>query len=129
VTAPLRRLGDRFTLELCLAAADDRPPPSWVIEALTALPEVLVDGSRRQGALDRACVDFTEAMVLRGRVGERFPIMVTEVEKDGARVQFREPAVLAKARGAGLEAGVEAEAEVTAVHPEEGRIDLRVVDQ
>ncbi len=127
VTAPLRRLGDRFTLELCLGASADRPPPSWAVDALAALPEVLKDGARRQSALDRACVDFTEAMLLRDRVGDRFPVVVTDVERDGARVQFRDPAVLARARGDGLEPGAEAEVELTAVLPDEGRIELRVV--
>jgi exoribonuclease R len=126
VTAPLRRLGDRFAIELALAAHDGRPPAGWAVDALATLPEVLQEGGRRQAALDRACVDFTEAMVLRGRVGERFRVLVTEVEDDGARVQFRHPAVLARARGHGLVAGEEAEVELAAVDLAEGRIDLRV---
>ena len=127
VTAPLRRLGDRFAIELALAAHDGRPPEAWSTEALTTLPEVLQEGGRRQAALDRACVDFTEAMVLRARVGERFEVLVTEVDGDDARVQFREPAVLARAHGDGLVAGEEAEVELVATDPEEGRIELRVV--
>ena len=127
VTAPLRRLGDRFATELALAAHEGRAPGGWAVEALDVLPTVLEDGGRRQAALDRACVDFTEAMVLRGRVGERFSVLVTEVEEDGARVQFRDPAVLARAKGHGLEAGDEAEVELVGVHPEEGRIELSVV--
>lgn len=127
VTAPLRRLGDRFAIELALAAHDGRPPAGWAVDALDSLPEVLEEGGRRQSALDRACVDFTEAMILRDRVGQRFAVVVTDVEDDDARVQFREPAVLAKARGQGLKAGQEAEVEVVAAHPDEGRVDLRVV--
>jgi exoribonuclease R len=127
VTAPLRRLGDRFALELALAAHDGRAPAGWATEALDALPEVLEDGARRQAALDRACVDFVEAMVLRGRVGERFPVLVTEVEEGEARVQFRDPAVLARTNGDGLVAGEEVEVELTAVRPEEGRIELSPV--
>jgi len=127
VTAPLRRLGDRFAIELALAAHDDRAAESWAVDALATLPEVLEDGTRRQSALDRACVDFTEAMVLRDRVGQRFEVVVTEVEDDDARVQFRAPAVLAKARGHGLEAGRKVEVEVVGVHPDEGRVDLQVV--
>jgi len=127
VTAPLRRLGDRFTLEVALAAAAGRPVPGWVVEALPLLPDVLLEGGRRQAALDRACVDFTEAMVLRDRVGERFAVVVTDVEDGTARVQFREPAVLATAKRTTLTAGQEAEIEVVAVHPDEGRIELAVV--
>lgn len=127
VTAPLRRLGDRFAIELVLAAQDARPPAGWAVEALELLPGVLEDGARRQSALDRACVDFTEAMVLRDRVGQRFAVVVTDVDDEDVRVQFRDPAVLARARGIGLEAGVEAEVELVSVHPEEGRIELRPV--
>ena len=127
VTAPLRRLGDRFAIELVLAAHGGRPPAGWAVEALGLLPEVLEDGARRQSALDRACVDFTEAMVLRDRVGQRFAVVVTEVDEDDVRVQFRDPAVLARARGDGLAAGEEAEVELVAVHPDEGRIELRAV--
>ena len=127
VTAPLRRLGDRFAIEVALAAHDGRPAAGWAVEALTTLPEVLEDGGRRQAALDRACVDFTEAMVLRRRVGERFRVLVTEVEDDEARVQFRRPAVLARAHGQGLTPGEEADVELVAADPDEGRIELRVV--
>lgn len=127
VTAPLRRLGDRFANELVLAAHDARPPAGWAAEALALLPGVLEVGARRQSALDRACVDFTEAMVLRDRVGQRFGVVVTEVDAEDVRVQFRDPAVLARARGIGLAAGAEAEVELVSVHPEEGRIELRAV--
>ncbi len=127
VTAPLRRLGDRFANELVLAAFGARPPAGWAVEALGLLPEALDDGARRQSALDRACVDFTEAMILRDRVGQRFSVVVTDVDKDDVRVQFRDPAVLARARGDGLTAGEEAEVELVAVHPDEGRIELRAV--
>jgi sRNA-binding carbon storage regulator CsrA len=66
-------------------------------------------------------------MILRDRVGQRFTVVVTEVDKDDVRVQFRDPAVLARARGDGLTAGEEAEVELVAVHPAEGRIELRAV--
>ena len=64
---------------------------------------------------------------LRNRVGERFSVLVTEAEDDDARVQFRSPAVLARARGTGLVAGEEAQVRLVAVDPDEGRIDLEVV--
>ncbi len=129
VTAPLRRLGDRFALELALAAYADQPPPSWALDALAILPETLEEGGRRQSALDRACVDFAEAMVLRAHVGERFEAVVTQVEDDGsARVQFRQPAVLARADGDGLQAGRTVDVEVVAVEPADGRVQLRAVE-
>jgi exoribonuclease R len=130
VTAPLRRLGDRFALELSLAASEGRAPPGWAVDALDLLPETLEEGARRQSELDRACVDFVEAMVLRDRVGERFDVVVTEVEPDGhARVQFRRPAVLARATGEGLQVGRVGVVEVVASVPADGHLELRGVDR
>ena len=65
--------------------------------------------------------------MLRDRVGQRFEVVVTEVEDDDARIQFRDPAVLAKARGDGLAVGQETEVEVVGVDPDEGRVELDVV--
>lgn len=124
VTAPLRRLGDRFAQEVALAACAGSAPPGWALDALGRLPEVLEEGGRRQSALDRACVDFVEAMVLRDRVGEHFDVVVTEVEGDAARVQFREPAVLARAVGPDLAPGREAVVRLTGVDVTEGTIEL-----
>ena len=54
-------------------------------------------------------------------------MVVTEVDDDDARVQFRDPAVLARRAAVGLQPGAEAEVELVAVDLDEGRIELRVV--
>ena len=44
VTAPLRRLVDRYAGEVCLALCAGVPVPGWVLRALDALPQEMADG-------------------------------------------------------------------------------------
>ena len=44
VTAPLRRLVDRYAGEVCVALCADLPVPNWVLRALDALPEEMASG-------------------------------------------------------------------------------------
>lgn len=94
-TAPLRRLLDRYTGDLCVAACADAPPPKWVLDALHCLPCDLARG--KAGIADRQTVDLAEAVVLKHRVGEVFD--ATVVDTDGphkGKVYLADPAVLAK---------------------------------
>jgi exoribonuclease R len=91
VTAPLRRLADRYALECCL----EEPAPGWVRERLAELPEAMKAADRRAGALERAAVDLVEAALLEHRVGEEFPATVI----DDGLVQLLDPAVRAKCDG------------------------------
>jgi len=93
VTAPLRRLVDRFGTEVCLAVVAGTEVPSWVTEALPTLPELMAEGDRRSHKLDRAIVDATEAMVLADRVGEVFPASVVETGDRYGTVVIEDPAV------------------------------------
>ena len=73
VTAPLRRLVDRFGLVVCEARAAGREVPDAVRAALPPLPELMPESDRRARAAERACADATEAAVLHGREGEDVP--------------------------------------------------------
>ncbi|HEU5085096.1 MAG TPA: RNB domain-containing ribonuclease, partial [Acidimicrobiales bacterium] len=99
VTAPLRRLGDRFATEAVLAVAAGHEPPGWVAEALDELPGLLAAASARAGELDRAVVDHLEALVLADHVGERFDAVVVDHRGDASVVQLHEPAVVAGVPG------------------------------
>jgi exoribonuclease R len=99
VTAPLRRLADRFANEVALALCAGRPVPAWATDALPSLPELMGAAHERDGALARAMVDAVEALVLRDRVGEQFDAAVTNVDDRGGVVQLRDPAVLARVDG------------------------------
>ncbi|GGZ21901.1 ribonuclease R [Streptomyces inusitatus] len=80
-TAPLRRLIDRYTGELCLAARAGQGVPEWVLAALDALPGEMADGSRRANTVERESVDLVEAALLSGRVGEVFDGCVIDVRE------------------------------------------------
>ncbi len=85
VTAPLRRLGDRYAGEVCLAVCAGTDVPDWVLEKLPELPKTLRESATRSGRYTRAVVDLVEAGVLQARVGETFDAVVVDVsEKNGA---------------------------------------------
>jgi exoribonuclease R len=96
VTAPLRRLVDRYALEICVSICADLPVPEWALEQLPTLPEVMRESSRRANAYERAVVDLVEAGLLHARVGEEFQAVVVAVDDRDARrgtVMVREPAI------------------------------------
>ncbi len=105
-TAPLRRLVDRFTGELCVAAVAGREPPAWAVSALETLPEEMAEGSRRANAVERACVDLAEATLLRDRIGELFDAVVVDVKENEptvGTVHLEDPAVVARIAGGDAE--------------------------
>ena len=107
VTAPLRRLVDRYAGEVCLALCADQPVPDWVLRALDALPDEMAGADRRAKKYERAIIDLMEVCLLAGRVGERFRATIVEVDKDHRRgvAMIADPAVEATVRGADLPLG------------------------
>ncbi|UQX00946.1 RNB domain-containing ribonuclease [Streptomyces sp. RerS4] len=98
-TAPLRRLVDRYTGELCVAAVAGARPPEWVTAALEALPGEMAAGTRLANAVERECVDLVEAALLKDRVGETFEATVIDVKEHEPRVgtvHLEEPAVVGR---------------------------------
>ncbi|HEX2133302.1 MAG TPA: RNB domain-containing ribonuclease [Actinophytocola sp.] len=96
VTAPLRRLVDRFGTEVCLALCADEPVPSWVREALPELPGLMESSDALAGRVERACLDQVEAWVLADRVGQEFDAVVLRAEGASAEVFVADPPVIAK---------------------------------
>lgn len=92
VTAPLRRLVDRYGTEAALAAAEGRPVPGWVTEALAWVGERMAAGAALAASADRACTDLVEATLLEHRVGETFD----GIALDERTVQLADPAVVAR---------------------------------
>jgi exoribonuclease R len=101
VTAPLRRLVDRFGLVVCSALCRGDDVPDWVLQALPSLPSAMSDSDRRAGALERAGIDAAEAAVLSGRVGEAFTAVVVDLteKRDAGLVQVTAPPVLGRCDG------------------------------
>ena len=80
VTAPLRRLVDRFGTEVCLALAAGQEPAPGLRAALPELPGLMTASDRRTRDVERAVVDATEAWLLHGREGQSFSAVVVDVE-------------------------------------------------
>ncbi|GAB47820.1 RNB domain-containing ribonuclease [Mobilicoccus pelagius] len=100
VTAPLRRLVDRFDLAICEALDAGAEAPAWVREALPELPPLMSDSDRRASSVARACTDAAEAAELAHRVGETFDAVVVEDRGEkGLVVQLADPAVVGRAGG------------------------------
>lgn len=102
VTAPLRRLGDRYAGEICLSLCGGVPVPTWVTERLDGLPQTLRDSARLAGRYQGAILDLVEATVLRDRVGESFAAVVVERDDDRPLrgvVTLADPAIEAKVTG------------------------------
>jgi exoribonuclease R len=101
VTAPLRRLVDRFGLVAAHAAHRGEPAPDWLKAALPLLPAAMTASDRLTGEVERRCVDAVEVAVLAGRTGEEFDAVVVDADEDGdgGRVQLLDPPVLSRSSG------------------------------
>ncbi|QGF24170.1 RNB domain-containing ribonuclease [Raineyella fluvialis] len=102
VTAPLRRLVDRYTEETCVALCAGRPVPEWVLAAYEKLPEEMNASNARAATFEHSIIDMTEALTLSGRVGQEFLGTVIELRgkaPERARVMISKPAVEADVVG------------------------------
>ncbi|MFL6079453.1 MAG: RNB domain-containing ribonuclease [Ornithinibacter sp.] len=99
VTAPLRRLVDRFGLVVCEAACGAGEVPDAVRAALPELAARMRDSDHRARTAERACADATEAAVLRGREGESFGAVVIDHTDKGMEVQLVGLPVIARVTG------------------------------
>lgn len=124
VTAPLRRLVDRFGTEVCLAVTAGEQPAEWLRAALPTLPALMEASDALAAKVDRACVDRTEASVLAGRVGEQFDALVLRpsgVEGEPGEIYLVDPAVMTKCAGP-LAAGATVRVRLDEADPATGRI-------
>ena len=114
VTAPLRRLVDRYGLIIAHALENGETVPQWVTDTLPRLPDIMRETDRRSNAVERASADAVEAAVLQGTVGETYEVIVVDKVGRGDNtdliVKLLEPAIVTRARGsADLGETVEAE--------------------
>jgi exoribonuclease R len=126
VTAPLRRVADRFVNEVVLSLASGNEPPEWCVGALTRLPEEMKKSDHRADELERRIIDFVEAAFLADRCGDVFDAVVVELHKRGATVQVVEPAVLAPCDGQDLALGSTVRVRLNESDPTKGRIRFEV---
>ena len=105
VTAPLRRLVDRYAGEICVAICAGTPVPDWVLAKLEQIPAEMQASGHRSGGYERAILDLVEAGVLAPRVGEQFDGVIVEAGDKGGQVVIQDPAVEAPVSGASLPVG------------------------
>ena len=122
VTAPLRRLVDRFGLVVCEAVSQGRPVPDAVRSALPGVPGLMKESDGRARAADRACADATEAAVLRGREGEQFRAVVVDHTDKGMEVQLVDLPVLARVTGDRAPLGAEVAARLESADVRAGKV-------
>lgn len=120
VTAPLRRLVDKYGLEVCVAVSAGTDVPTWVRDGLARIPEVMAESGRRAASYEGACVSAIEAAVLSGREGETFDGVIVDANDERGVVVIDEPAVRGRVNGADLPLG-----EQVQVRLEEASIDAR----
>ncbi|WP_407640519.1 RNB domain-containing ribonuclease [Actinokineospora iranica] len=105
VTAPLRRLVDRFGTEICLAVCAGKEIPAWVREALPSLPVLMESSDSLASKVDRACLDQVEAWVLHDQIGQEFDAVALRAEPATAEIFIANPPVLARCTGTSLPEG------------------------
>ncbi|ESX09042.1 RNB domain-containing ribonuclease [Mesorhizobium sp. M0179] len=104
-TAPLRRLADRYVVRCVLAIANGQPVPQAVTEAFSRLPKVMGRAGARASQINHAAIDLAEAVMLRGRMGETFKAVVTDVGDQRVRVQLSDMPVVANVKASGFRQG------------------------
>ncbi|MFD3812306.1 RNB domain-containing ribonuclease [Rhodococcus sp. NPDC058639] len=101
VTAPLRRLSDRYATEVCLAVSSGTEAPGDVRDTLGLLPKIMSSSDSLAGKVGRACIDLAEAVVLSSRVGETFEATVLKdaTERRDAEIFIPSETVIAACTG------------------------------
>lgn len=130
VTAPLRRLVDRYTTEICLALSSGggaAAVPSWVVDAFVDLPKTMSRSGQRASSFERASIDIVEAALLTGAVGQTFRGVVVDVDAKDPRkglVVVDDPAVRGTVTSGSrdLPLGESVEVELTEVSIEDRKI-------
>jgi exoribonuclease R len=124
VTAPLRRLGDRFAAEAALSVATQVDVPEWVLAGLGELPRLMDAANQREAQISRDVVDLAEAVVLSSRIGRQLDAVVVGDDDDrGASLQVLDPPVRART-DADLELGATVQVRVDWADPVARRVGL-----
>ena len=115
VTAPLRRLADRYVVQTALALVNGREVPEQVQAALPRLPSTMDRAEAVASRVERAVVDLAEAVTMHGREGEIFNAVVIDDDEEATRIQLCDVAVVAKVQARGVQPGDELRVKLAAV--------------
>ncbi|HEY0017632.1 MAG TPA: RNB domain-containing ribonuclease [Longimicrobium sp.] len=123
-TAPLRRLCDRYVLDLLVQLSAGGRPSADEVATLRRLPKTMDEAERRESRFERLAIDIAEAWVLRDRVGQRFAATVLGKRDGDVEVQIEDPPVRAVAEAGGRKpaAGDAVQVTLDRVSVDEGRV-------
>ena len=125
-TAPMRRLADRYVLDLAYLLANGQSVPTVLTEKMRELPVVMGRGEGRASNVDRAVIDLLEAVSLQHRIGE---ILVAEVvDAEAGIVQTIDSAIRSKATQLhGVENGAKVRVRIDLADPAKRTVRLTAV--
>ena len=129
VTAPLRRLADRYVLDLLATLAAGARPTDADVAMLRELAPLMDAADGRASALERRVVDIAEAWALRGRIGELLPAVVVDARRGEVEVQVDVPPIRAEVRVGDAPVpplGARVDVRLAAVDQASGRIRLEL---
>lgn len=126
-TAPLRRLADRYVVQVALAIANGNAVPDDVAEALPLMPEPMDRADSAGSRIERAVLDLAEAVIMRGHEGESFDAVVVDDDDDGTRIQLLEIAVVAKVKAHSVEPGDQLRVKLVATDVEKRTVQFERV--
>ena len=92
-TAPLRRLADRYVLDLLVTLTTHQQSDAQQLEALARLPHVMATSERLAHQLESAVVDEVEARLLQNQVGAIFSAVIIALRPDGVVAQITDPPI------------------------------------
>ncbi len=127
VTAPLRRLVDRYANEVVVSLCADKPVPNWAVDALPKLPETMARADGRSDAVEAAVINLAESLVLAPHVGSTFRATVIDTADDHAKILLRDPPVVENGKADGVELGSTIEVRLVEADPSRRSITFEFV--
>lgn len=129
VTAPLRRLADRFGTEVCLALCAGEPVADELRNALPEIADAMRDGDRRASAIDRGSIDQVEVWLAeQHRDVTREAVVLRDGTADRpAEIMMLDPAVVSECKGSGLKAGATVGVKVSTIDADRRKVTYQTV--
>ncbi len=129
-TAPMRRLADRYVLDLLVALfSNDMQTIESLKPVLVQLPAIMEAAERRAAKVDRECIDLIEATMLVPLIGTELLATVIDITPDNWKVEIQTPAVVWRIRATqGRQAQYGDEVRVKVIQDETRGVDLQLLD-
>ena len=124
VTAPLRRLADRFGTEVCLALSAGETVPEDLRAVLPQIADAMRDSDHRSARADREAINRVEVWIMQDHGEQTFDAVVLR-GADGdrpAEIMVVSPPVVASCSGEGLTPGASVTVRVEEIDVEAKRV-------